>query len=207
VKAKNLKSEYMNFKLRKTYLIFLLIISVIMLSEFNILFCQSRDSEFRFSKNNNDVLIIKVDSTKPGNDNLSNFPFQIGIDIGTGVQNQFYHYGKWGVIGFFDINVYQRMLFFELELGKTQLNNIDGISTYTSLGLKLNIIKFGKHRIIINGGYSAFTKYNSFVPIPIGTIKYQYCISKLLGITASIKFNYGGCYYPFFCIGTQFYTN
>ncbi len=147
---------------------------------------------------------VFIDTSKQRGDNLSNFPFQIGIDIGAGISNENNQYVKWIVIGYFDINILERVVFFEIEVGRAKLNQIEGTRLYSSLGFKLNLIKFYNHRIIFQGGLFAY--YQMYPNIYVSA-KYMYCINKLVGLTASVRLPFGNYVRPLFTIGAQFFTN
>ena len=145
------------------------------------------------------------DTSKKRGDNLSNFPFQIGIDIGAGIPNKDDQYVKWIIIGYFDINILERVVFLDIEAGRAKLNQIEGTKLYGSLGLKLNLIKFYNNRIIFQWGLYF---YHQMYPNVFVSAKYMYCINKLFGITTSVRLPLFGNYVrPLFSIGVQFFTN
>jgi hypothetical protein len=167
---------------------------------------QTRNTSFEIKTNPGQA--NKDTSKNDLDNNLANFPFQIGIDIGTGLPPiKFEKYAQFGITGYLDINFYKRILFFELEMGGTKINRKDGISSYVSIGLSLNAIKFGKSRIIFQGGFGGYSKVESYTLLPIATIRYMFVLHKLIGLTTSVKFPFVGSYIPYFTIGTQFCTN
>jgi len=155
----------------------------------------------------------KHPNIKPADDfdNLKNFPFQFGLELGTTIirENEFVNVG---FIGSMDINVSNRLTFLRFELGVFSIN-ADRLTSfneedtkapaYASLGINVRAITIGKSRFFMSLSLGVITDY---WPFPVFALKYVYNVNRYLGFTSSVRYPFYGRS-PFISAGIQFFTN
>ena len=156
----------------------------------------------------------KHPNIKPADDfdNIKNFPFQFGLELGTSVLRED-EYANIGFIGSMDVNLFRRLVFFRFEMGVLGLNADRITSThggdtdvpaYGSLGINVRAITIDKSRFFASLSMGAVT--DGFGYFGVFSLKYVYNVDRYLGFTSSIRYPFYGRT-PFITLGLQFFTN
>lgn len=153
----------------------------------------------------------KYNTVNHTSNNLKHFPFGFGINVGIGMDFKQKLITP-GIIGNFNINLSERIFFFQLEYGSFFESDLETNTSYLSLGLKFKFFKSKKNNLYlhpaifgtwnksggggIGGGFSGFLAIN-----------YLYSTTDYFGIGVSLKYPFGSFRNILLTIGFQLLTN
>jgi hypothetical protein len=122
-------------------------------------------------------------------DFLKDSPVQLGLEAGTSfLRRRDYYYLSTCFIGSLDINLYNKVAFLRLEIGR--LYYIFNEFTRISLGPNFKIYKTGKSRFFISAGASIDFGNRGFIGTLEASLRYVYLVSEVFGVSASIRYPY-----------------
>ena len=149
-----------------------------------------------------------------GNNNLNNFPFQFGFEVGKTIRIfKEDPYIKIGFNGYVDLNIYDKIFFLKLELGRMNLNDEIELkgedysrdATYSSFGLNWIFLRPQKSRFSIYIGLTILS--GGFLPVFSSSLRYVYIMSKYFAITTAIKYPITNGDNLYLTLGVQFFNN
>jgi hypothetical protein len=114
--------------------------------------------------------------------NFENFPFQFGIEgwIPILPKRTFISYG---LVGFSDINIWDKILFIKFEYGFIQ-NDDEKSEQYISLSGNMKFLNLkNKHKFY--GGFGI--GFDQGYPALIGYFKYLFCLNKYVGLSTGLR--------------------
>lgn len=157
----------------------------------------------------------RTNSKSLGN-NIKNFPFQFGIEIGKSLRlDKNGNYINYGIIGYVDINLHRNLLYLKIEGGSINVNDrikdkgedYNRNAGFFSLGLNYNAFKTEKSRIYLHGCVSVYTTGFLLQLSANLTVKYVYVFNRFLGISSSVRVPFVLDYNPVISLGIQLFNN
>lgn len=141
--------------------------------------------------------------TKLKEDNLSNFPFQFGVNIGSSVFGQEYSVVQFEGDFFLNISLHNKITCLGFELGKILVREHVKNSTLLTLGFLYNLKLSDKHSLRFFGGLCIAG--DEFLPGYTISVKYLYSFNNYTAVTFGIMYPVGK-YNQVFQLGVSFFN-
>lgn len=151
----------------------------------------------------------KYNTVNRTSNNLKHFPFGFGINVGIGMDFKQKLITP-GIIGNFNINLSERIFFFQLEYGSFFESDLETNTSYLSLGLKYKFLKSKKNNLYLHpaifgtwnksGGGGVGGGFSGFL-----AISYLYSTTDYFGIGVSLKYPFGSFRNILLTIGFQLF--
>lgn len=160
---------------------------------------------FAFGQINYDrPLKLSHDKTnKLKEDNLSNFPFQLGANIGSSVFGQEYSVVQFEYDIFVNFSLWKKITCVGFELGKIFVREHVKFSGLFTLGFIYNLRFTDKHSLRMFGGFCIAG--DQFLPGYTVSVKYLYSFSNYTAVSFGIMYP-AGKYNQVFQLGVSFFN-